>query len=169
MAAREFLPPPAWHSSLPGVVMAATGLIGDGEGRVLVVKANYRDHWTLPGGVGEFGESPQAACAREVTEELGVRLPVGQLLAVDWQLPLDIYGPEARPAVFFVFDCGILPSLSAVRLQEEELDDCRFAAETELSDLVADAYAPRVRAALLGLSTGCARYVPDLGEPGSPR
>ena len=168
MAAQEFLPPPAWHASLPGVVMAATGLIGDGEGRVLVVKANYRDHWTLPGGVCEFGESPRAACGREVAEELGVRLPVGRMLAVDWQLPLDIYGPQARPAVFFVFDCGILPSLSALRLQEEELDDCRFAAETELSDLVADTYVPRVRAALLGLSTGCARYVPDLAEPGGP-
>jgi len=169
VAAHEFLPPPAWHASLPGVVMAATGLIRDGEGRVLVVKANYRDHWTLPGGVCEFGESPQAACAREVAEELGLRLPVGQMLAVDWQLPLDIYGPQARPAVFFVFDCGILPSLSAVHLQEEELDDCRFAAEAELGDLVADTYLPRVRAALLGLSTGCARYVPDLAGPGGPR
>jgi hypothetical protein len=49
-----------------------------------------------------------------------------------------------------------------VRLQEEELDDCKFAAEPELSGLLADTYAPRVRAALLALSAGCARYVPDV-------
>lgn len=157
------MPPRAWHASLPGVVLAAAGLIGDGTGRVLLVKANYRDTWTLPGGICEFGESPQAGCAREVAEELGLPLPVGRMLAVDWQLPLDVYGPEARPAVSFVFDCGVLPSLSGVRLQEEELEDCRFAAEPELDALVAGTYAPRIRAALASASSGCARYVPDPG------
>src|SRR5262245_49160476 len=117
--------------------MAAAGLIRDDAGRVLVVKPNYRDHWTLPGGICEFGQAPQAGCAREVAEEIGLPLPVGRMLAVDWQLPQDIYGLEARPAVFFVFDCGVLPSLSGVRLQYEELDDCRFAGEPELAELLA--------------------------------
>jgi 8-oxo-dGTP diphosphatase len=161
VAAQEFLPPPAWHASLPGVVLAAAGLIRDDAGRVLVVKPNYRDHWTLPGGICEFGEAPHAGCAREVAEEIGLRLPVGRMLAVDWQLPLDIYGRQARPAVFFVFDCGVLHSLSGVRLQAEELDACRFADEPELAALLADTNVPRVRAAISSLSSGCAQYVPD--------
>ena len=161
MAGQEFRPPPAWHASLPGVVVAAAGLIRDDAGRVLVVKPNYRDHWTLPGGVCEFGEAPHAGCAREVAEEIGLRLPVGRMLAVDWQLPPDIYGRQARPAVFFVFDCGMLPSLAGVRLQEEELDDCRFAGEPELPALLAETTVPRVRSAISSLSSGCARYVPD--------
>jgi len=164
VAGPEFLPPPEWHAGLPGVVMAAAGLIRDDDGRVLVVKPNYRDHWTLPGGVCEFGEAPHAGCAREVEEEIGLRLPVGRMLAVDWQLPLDIYGRQARPALFFVFDCGVLQSLSGVRLQEEELDDCRFAAESELAGLLAETTVPRIRAAISGLSSGCARYVPGLAE-----
>ena len=162
MSSQEFLPPPAWHASLPGVVLAAAALIRDDVGRVLVVKPNYRDHWTLPGGICEFGEAPQAGCAREVTEEIGLELPVGRMLAVDWQLPLDIYGLQARPAIFFVFDCGVLQSLSGVRLQEEELDDCRFADESELAALLAATTVPRVRIAISSLSSGCARYVPDL-------
>jgi len=162
VAGQEFLPPPAWHAGLPGVVMAAAGLIRDDAGRVLVVKPNYRDHWTLPGGICEFGEAPQDGCAREVTEELGLRLSVGRMLAVDWQLPLDIYGHEARPAVFFVFDCGVLHSLSGVRLQQEELDDCRFADGAELAALLAVTTVPRVRAAISSLSSGCAGYVPDV-------
>jgi 8-oxo-dGTP diphosphatase len=164
VTAEEFLPPQAWHASLPGVVMAAAGLIRDDAGRVLVVKPNYRDHWTLPGGICEFGEAPHAGCAREVAEEIGVPLPVGRMLAVDWQLPQDIYGPEARPAVFFVFDCGVLHSLSGVRLQEEELDDCRFADEHELAALLAATTVPRVRAAISSLSSGCPRYVPGRAE-----
>jgi len=168
VAAQEFLPPPAWHASLPGVVLAAAGLIRDDAGRVLVVKPNYRDFWTLPGGVCEAGEAPHAGCAREVAEEIGLRLPVGRMLAVDWQLPLDIYGPEARPAVYFVFDCGVLQSLSGVRLQEDELDDCRFAAESELAALLAGPSVPRIRAAISSLSSGCPRYVPGLAEGEQP-
>lgn len=164
MAAQEFLPPPAWHASLPGVVMAAAGLIRDDSGRVLVVKPNYRDFWTLPGGICESGEAPHAGCAREVAEEIGMQLPVGRMLAVDWQLPLGIYGPGARPGVFFVFDCGVLHSLSGVRLQQQELDDCRFAGEPELAALLAETTVPRIRAAISSLSSGCARYVPALAD-----
>jgi len=82
-----FVEPVAWHASLPGVVATAAGIIADNAGNVLIVKPNYRDHWTLPGGICEFGEAPHAGCAREVTEETGLELPVGRLLSVDWQLP----------------------------------------------------------------------------------
>jgi len=169
VAGQEFLSPPEWHASLPGVGLAAAGLIRDNAGRVLVVKPNYRDYWTLPGGVCEFGEAPQAGCAREVAEELGLWLQVGRMLAVDWQLPLDIYGRQARPAVYFVFDCGMLPSLSGVRLQEDELDDCQFADERELPALLAETTVPRIRAAISSLSSGCARYVPGLPDGERPR
>jgi ADP-ribose pyrophosphatase YjhB (NUDIX family) len=150
-----------WHASLAGVVVTAAGLIGDGAGRVLMVKPNYRDYWTLPGGVCEFREEPQAGCAREVAEELGLALPVGRLLAVDWRPPMEVYGPDARPSVHFIFDCGYIPSLSGVRLQAEELDDCRFAPVSELASLLPDTALPRVLAAIAAQSSGCARYVPE--------
>ena len=166
MASQEFLPPAAWHASLAGVVVSAAALISDGDGRVLVVKPNYRDYWTLPGGICEFAEAPQAGCIREVTEELGVAVRVSRLLAVDWQLPQDIYGPQARPAVFFIFDCGVLPTLSQVRLQADELDDCLFAAEPDLGALLAPPSLPRVRMAVAALESGCAQYVPSLTGSG---
>jgi 8-oxo-dGTP diphosphatase len=155
------MPERDWHASLAGVIASAAGLIGDGAGRLLVVKPNYRDHWTLPGGVCELGESPQDGCAREVAEEIGLTLRVGRLLAVDWRPAPEGYGARARPSLHFIFDCGVLPSLSGVRLQAEELDDCRFAAESELSSLLPDSSMRRVLAALAALSSGCARYVPD--------
>jgi 8-oxo-dGTP diphosphatase len=150
-----------WHASLPGVVVTAAGLITDAVGRVLVVKPNYRDYWTLPGGVCEFREAPQAGCAREVAEEIGLALAVGRLLAVDWRPPLDVHGPDARPSVHFIFDCGALPPRADVRLQAEELDDWRFASESELGSLLPETALPRVLAAVAAWPAGCARYVPD--------
>jgi 8-oxo-dGTP diphosphatase len=154
--------PEAWHASLAGVILSAAALIGDGTGGVLVVKPNYRDHWTLPGGICEFGEAPPAGCAREVTEELGIDLHPGRLLAIDWQPAQQMYGPTARPAVFFIFDGGTLPSLAGIRLQPEELDDCRFAPVSDLDALLPTASVPRVTAAIAALSTGCVRAGPGL-------
>ena len=150
-----------WHASLPGVVLTAAGLITDAASGVLVVKPNYRDYWTLPGGICEFREAPQHGCAREVAEEVGLVLAVGRLLAVDWRLPLEVHGPNARPSVHFIFDCGALPTGADVRLQTEELDDWRFAAEHELGSLLAETALPRVLAAVAALSAGGVSYVPD--------
>lgn len=162
MISDGFVEPVTWHAGLPGVVAAAGALIRDGAGNVLIVKPSYRDHWTLPGGICEFGEPPQAGCAREVAEEIGLNLPVGRLLSVDWQPPQPVYGAAARPAVYFIFDCGTLRALSGVRLQADELDDCQFATEAALRDLLAPLALPRVRAAIAARKSGCVRYVPQL-------
>ncbi len=154
--------PVIWHASLAGVIVSAAAVIGDGAERVLIVKPNYRDYWTLPGGICEFGEAPRAGCAREVAEELGVDRSVGALLLVDWQLSPEIYGPSARPVVFFIFDGGALPSLAGIQLQSEELDECRFAAEEELVALLLPAAVPRVRAAIAARSAGTVLCGPGL-------
>jgi 8-oxo-dGTP diphosphatase len=161
LAPDGFVEPVTWHAGLPGLVATAGGLISDGTGNVLVVKPNYRDHWTLPGGICEFGEPPHVGCAREVAEEIGLDLPVGALLSVDWQPALPVYGTAARPAVYFIFDCGTLRTLSGIRLQAEELDDCQFAAAGALGDLLAPFALPRVRAAIAARESGCTRYVPQ--------
>src|SRR6202042_1722416 len=62
----------AWYAQLPTMFGAAGALFTDDAGRVLLVKPNYRDHWSLPGGILEEGEPPHEACRREVLEELGL-------------------------------------------------------------------------------------------------
>ncbi len=117
-----FIDPDTWFARLPGVVVMAGALITDPAGQVLLVKPNYRDHWTLPGGICEPGEPPHAGCAREVAEEIGLSLPVGRLLAVDWSQP---FGQQARPIMHFVFDGGTLDDGQGIVLQSEELDHFR--------------------------------------------
>jgi 8-oxo-dGTP diphosphatase len=166
-----FVEPVTWHASLPGVIVSAGALIGDDAGGVLVVKPNYRDYWTLPGGICEFGEAPRAGCAREVTEELGIDQHIGALLAVDWQLSPQIYGPAARPVMFFLFDAGSLANIASIRLQAAELDECQFVRPPELEALLLPTAVPRIRAAIAARSSGCVRAGPGLAadEPGRGR
>jgi ADP-ribose pyrophosphatase YjhB (NUDIX family) len=160
LADNSYMEPVAWHASLPGVVATAAALIHDPAGNVLVVKPNYRDHWSLPGGICEFGEAPHAGCEREVAEEIGLSLPVGRLLSIDWQLSSPVYGPAARPVVYFIFDGGTLPSVSGIRLQADELDDCTFARQEALAGLLPPFVLARVQAAIAARASGCVRYVP---------
>ena len=64
--------------------VAAGALIFDEQGRILLVKPGYKDGWEIPGGYVEPGESPRDACIREIQEELGLSIPIGGHLVVDW-------------------------------------------------------------------------------------
>jgi 8-oxo-dGTP diphosphatase len=152
-----FTDPDTWFAGLPGVVVAAGALITDPAGQVLLVKPNYRDHWTLPGGVCEFGEPPHAGCAREIAEEIGLHHPPGPLLAIDWSRA---YGDLQRPIMHFVFDGGTLADGSQIVLQQEELDDWRFTGVDELAGFLAPYGLSRVRAAVAGRAAGATIYQP---------
>jgi len=146
-----------WFAQLPGVVLAAGALITDPAGLILLVKPNYRDHWALPGGICEHGEPPHAGCAREVAEEIGLPLPIGVLLAIDWSQP---YGEQARPIMHFVFDGGTLAGGDGIVLQHEELDDFRFVPAGEATGYLAPYGVRRLRAALAARDSGAAVYQP---------
>ncbi len=51
----------------------------DSAGRVLVVKASYKDYWSFPGGVVDLGETPRTAAARETLEEIGIAVDSARL------------------------------------------------------------------------------------------
>lgn len=72
----------AFFASLPRKVVAAAVVCRDATGRLLVVYDRFKRHWTIPGGVVDADEDPQAAAAREAWEEAGVRVEPGALLGV---------------------------------------------------------------------------------------
>ena len=103
---------------------AAGALFFDEVGRVLLVKPVYKGDWEIPGGVLERGESPRAACIREVREELGITPPIGRLLGVDWVPPQGVWDA----GLMFVFDGGVLPVglVRELRVAPGELERWEF-------------------------------------------
>lgn len=62
------------------IITVVAGLIRDAEGRLLTVRKAGTQTFMLPGGKPEAGETEEAALARELNEELGVRLIEARLL-----------------------------------------------------------------------------------------
>jgi len=151
--------PPTPPMATPRV--AAGALFTDEHDRILLVQPAYKDHWDIPGGYVEPGESPLRACIREVAEELGITPPIGGLLVVDWA-PTDAEGDK----LLFIFDGGTLApdDLAAIHLDTTELATHAFHDLTTAGHLLIPRLARRLSAALDAHRTSRPRYL----EHGTP-
>ncbi len=65
-------------------MLRVTAAIMEENGRIFIAKRGPGKHlagkWEFPGGKIEPGETPEQALARELAEELGIRVLVGELL-----------------------------------------------------------------------------------------
>jgi 8-oxo-dGTP diphosphatase len=68
------------RGDIPRHSVSVTAIVTREDGRVLVIKRDDDGRWVPPGGVLELAETPQEACAREVLEETGYRVEVGELV-----------------------------------------------------------------------------------------
>jgi ADP-ribose pyrophosphatase YjhB (NUDIX family) len=141
--------------------VAAGALFLDTEGRILLVRPIYKDYWDIPGGYVEPGESPRAACVRELREELGLELSVGPHLVVDWA-PADNEGDK----LLFIFDGGSLTTdeLGRVALQPDELAEMRFVHPADLNEMVP----PRLSRRLIVALAAKEAALPVYAEHGAP-
>ncbi|MCF8569589.1 NUDIX domain-containing protein [Gordonia sp. HY002] len=111
-------------------VLAASAVIVDDVGRVLLVQRGHepeKGHWSVPGGHVEDGETFAEAARREVLEETGLHVEIGdELWAVD--VPYDEYG------VFEIHDFAA--TVVGGTLQAgDDADDVRWASDTDLDSL----------------------------------
>ncbi|WP_327265412.1 NUDIX hydrolase [Streptomyces sp. NBC_01232] len=157
----------AHYAAVPAPLVAATGIVLDTRGRVLVLTTSYKTDLELPGGMVEDTETPEEGLARELREELGLTLPAGRLLAVDSRPP----GPLGRSLVVHVHLVGPLPpqEAAAITFPDGEITEARWLTPDEAAAALPERIAPRLRAALAALHTGSfAHLVDGVPQPGSP-
>ncbi|MER7468160.1 NUDIX hydrolase [Streptomyces sp. NPDC097981] len=135
---------------------SAAAIIRDEQGRVLIVNPVYKERWNLPGGHLEEGELPTAAARREVREEIGLELEIGDLLVTAWVTRAE------GSHVFYVFDG---PELSpeqqrAITLQESEIGEIRFCLPEDISPSMVPPFALAIwRRALAAREDKLAAYL----------
>ncbi|MEU3671575.1 NUDIX hydrolase [Streptomyces virginiae] len=147
----------------PAPLVAATGIVLDTCGRVLVLTASRGTDTDLPGATVEVTETPEQGLARGLREGLGLAVPVGRLLAVDSRPPGPT-GPTGRSLIVHVHLVGPLPPREAAALAGG-----RWLRPEEACAVLPARVAPRLRAGLAALHTGSfAHLVDGVPQPGSP-
>jgi len=141
--------------------VAAGVLYRDDRDRVLVVHPTYKEHWDIPGGYVEPGESPLAAARREVREELGHDFPVGAFLLVDWAP-----APAEGDKLLFLFDGGLMDDQAVARIDPDgdEVSHVSFESPNALASHMPSRLSDRIDSAL-AVAAGTAPSYVENGRP----
>jgi 8-oxo-dGTP pyrophosphatase MutT (NUDIX family) len=153
-----WIPPEEYYKNLPRKWMATNILLFNSEGKFLIVKPTYRDHWLMPGGLVDANESPTHGAIRELQEEIGLVIDKLEMVCVAYHRDDDGLKGDR---VVFVFDGGLLsePQIGAISLGEDELSECRFVALAEALPLLGPLFEKRIPAALQARTQGRILYL----------
>ncbi|MFE3792925.1 NUDIX domain-containing protein [Streptomyces goshikiensis] len=168
-----WMSPAEYGASRAALWTGALVLVTDTDGRVLLQTVDYRPDRLMPGGAVDAGESPAAAAAREMREELGVDGHYPHGLAVDW-IPADTPGfpPETRfpGEILHVYDGGTWTPdrIGAVRLPAQEITGIEFAEPADLPALMDAGDARRALSALRARVAGAGAVLLEDGRPTAP-
>ncbi|MFD7085217.1 NUDIX domain-containing protein [Streptomyces sp. NPDC059918] len=156
-----------YYAARPSPLVAATAIVLDSAGRVLVLAPPHRADAELPGAAVEDTQTPEEALARGLEEELGLTAPIGRLLAVESRRP----GSLGRSLIAHVHLVGPLPAKRAGALSSAggEPAGARWLAPEEAYAVLPARLAPRLRAGLAALYAGSLAHLVDgVPQPGSP-
>ncbi len=140
--------------------VSAGVIFTDDRSRVLMLRTTYKDYWDIPGGYVEPGESPRAAAEREVSEELGLNVSLGRVLAVDWA-PSEREGDK----LLFLFAGPQLAANTAFTFLDGEIAEARYIPLDQLGSVTIDRLARRIRSAVCSSAPVYLEHGTPVAEP----
>lgn len=118
--------PKNWMDAQPKRMASSAVLLENGAGKLLIVKANYKDYWALPGGIIERDETPRRAAVRETLEEIGVALNPDELAFVV------VANRMSGSAQTYQFVFGAMLPTNQINLQKSEIDEFTFVSREQV-------------------------------------
>jgi ADP-ribose pyrophosphatase YjhB (NUDIX family) len=97
------------------LVPAASAIVTDDEGRILLHRRRDNDMWALPGGVMELGESLGDCVIREVHEETGLDVEIEGIVGI-YSDPKHVFAyddGEVRQEFSICFKCRAVGGVEA--------------------------------------------------------
>lgn len=118
-----------WIDRQPKRVSSAALRLETKAGVVLIVKATYKDYWTLPGGFIDLHETPKAAAIRETLEETGIKIDPK---TVEFVAVIDRFSSMAQ-TYQFVFAAPLDDAVvSLIVLQKSEIEAYDFVTKDQV-------------------------------------
>lgn len=153
----NYLPQKEYLRTLPRKRMGAGALFFNQQNQLLILKTNYKDYWTIPGGVIEKDESPRQAVERETEEEIGFNKKVEKLLFVDY-----IFKEGKRDEnLQFIFYGGVLnqEEINSIKLQQDEIVKFKFIDIDQVDELMNPKFIKRKPHALKAIENNTVYYL----------
>ena len=124
------------------IVAAASAIVTNDEGEILVHRRTDNDLWALPGGGMEFGESIADTVVREVHEETGLRVKTKYVVAVysDPKHVFEYSNGEVRQEFSICIACDVIGGDLRISDESKEL---AFASPAQIEAMNMH---PRIRA-----------------------
>jgi ADP-ribose pyrophosphatase YjhB (NUDIX family) len=126
-----------WLANLPKKSVGVKVVLTSPDGKILLVKPNYKKTWQMPGGGVEPSESPEEAVVREVAEETGLVIK---------QEDIRIAGTAFRKEhdnLILIYEY-LLPvdPAAAFNLPPDEIEGITFMEPRKVPELLGDYYLP---------------------------
>jgi ADP-ribose pyrophosphatase YjhB (NUDIX family) len=105
------------------IVAAASAIVTNEQGEILVHRRTDNDLWALPGGGMEFGESIAETTVREVFEETGLKVAARHVVAV-YSDPKHVFAytdGEVRQEFSVLVKCDVLSGELKISDESKEL------------------------------------------------
>ena len=119
------------HFKAAHIVTSVVAVIVDEEGRVLLTKRSippFQGEWVMPGGKIDLGEPIIEALKREVWEEVGLEVQVGELIDI-----FEHVTPGSDNYHFIIIYYCCTPLYCDINHNRDEVEEARWVKRSELA------------------------------------
>ena len=146
-----------YASMLPKKQVGTAVLFFNSEGKLLIVKPDYKDGWLVPGGAADDNESPLQCAIRETKEEIGLDVTNLELIGIFYAPKKGFFSDSLK----FIYSGGILSDdqISKIILQTAELEKFIFLPPHDAIPLFSSSLQKSIPACLDAIESKSVAYI----------